>query len=107
MMSNIFIFLFLCNSIKTGDLSTYKSLGKIFIQCVDKSDVVKCFKIQVLKIANTALKLKNISLWDGVSFVNDDRQSRVIAYGLNLNDTKLQTLESDELDDLLSQTSSK
>lgn len=78
-----------------------------FNQCADKRNIVSCFKIQALKVANRAIKLKNIQLWGGLNLVRDEKEFGVARDGLNLNDTKLEKLDSDELDDLLTETSSR
>lgn len=95
----------LLNNVRTEETSTYKAIRNLFMKCSNQVEVVKCFKIQALKIFNRASYLKNIQILDGIRFVRNDNQSRYIQNGLNLNDTKLQRLDSNELDDLLGQTS--
>lgn len=87
--------------------SGYKVIEKLVNQCVQKDDIFKCLKIQAIKVANRAVNLKNFSIFDGVSFVSDDRETKSFKLGLNLNDTKLEKLDSEQLDDLLTDTSSR
>lgn len=100
-------FLFLCSRVKSEESNIYGTIGKVVAQCVSQVEVTKCFKIQALKVANRALQIKNIPIWDGVSIVNVKRGAKSSSRSLNLNDTKLQKLDTEQLDDLLSETSSK
>lgn len=92
---------------KCEEKSNFNLVKNLFIQCANRTEILKCVKIQALKIVNRAISLRNIRLFDGVSFIRDDNLSRSISYGLRLNDTKLQKLNSKQLDDLLGETSSK
>lgn len=97
----------LLNNVRTEETSTYKAIRSFFMKCSNQVEVVKCFKIQALKMFNRANYLKNIQILNGIRFVRDDNRSRYMQNGLNLNDSKLQKLQSSELDDLLSETSTR
>lgn len=105
----IFLFLtvfLLSSNVKSEETSTYKAMRSFFMKCSNQVEIVKCFKIQALKLFNRANYLRNIQLLDGIRFVRDDNQSRYI-HGLNLNDKKLQALDTYELDNLLGETSTR
>lgn len=99
--------LLLLNNVKSEEPNTYKAIRNILMQCLNQVEVVKCFKIQTLKIFNRAINLKNIQILDGIRFVRDDNLTKYIQNGLNLDDAKLQRLESEQLNDLLSEISTK
>lgn len=104
MALHFLVFLFLLNATKSEDLNSYKTIKTFFMKCADKNELVKCLKIQALKLANRAINSKNIQIFDGVSLVRDNEKFH---YYLNLNDTKLQALDPEQLNNLLSETSSK
>lgn len=105
-MIKLFLFLFLSGFINCENKDVLKTFAT-FIRCTNDIQATKCFKIEALKFANRALKMKNIQIWNGLNVVRDDRKLKNVYLGLNLNDTKLQKLENEELNDLLRETSLK
>lgn len=49
--------------------SAFTALKKVYTSCEDSSDLVKCLKVQAVKITERALKLQNIKLVDGLTLV--------------------------------------
>lgn len=49
--------------------SAISALKKVYSSCEDSSDLVKCLKVQAVKITERALKLNNIRLVDGFTVV--------------------------------------
>lgn len=83
--------------------SGFNVIKKLFEQCASKDELLKCFKIQALKIADRALHTKHLKIIDGVNLsISNTRTAKALQYGLNLNETKLEKLNSHEIDGLLS-----
>ncbi|XP_019870360.2 uncharacterized protein LOC109598897 [Aethina tumida] len=81
--------------------SGLKFLQKVVDQCSTKEAMFKCLKIQALKIADRALHQRSLKLIDGVSLVSNERTGRTLYQNVKLNDTKLEKLDGDQIDDLL------
>ncbi|CAH0555720.1 unnamed protein product [Brassicogethes aeneus] len=101
----IVLLLLLCSSVVLSENGGYKILGKIVDQCSTKEEMFKCFKIQALKMADRALRQRSLKILDGVSLVGDGRYGRTLYQREKLNDTKLEKLKAEELDDLLTDKS--
>ncbi|XP_030768095.1 uncharacterized protein LOC115891695 [Sitophilus oryzae] len=94
-------FLFNCSGLcqESVPLPT-KMFNRLVGKCLEKQDVVRCFKIQAVKASDRALKIKSINVANGLDIVGNDRQEKY-ARGLNLKEEKLENLTSDDLDLLL------
>ena len=84
--------------------SAFKVLSKFYNQCSDKTVLLKCLKIQSLKVMDRALHAKNINIIEGVSLVGD-RQSRDLVEPLN--GTTVEKLSSEEVDMKLEDTTAR
>lgn len=85
--------------------SPVKAIKKIYDNCENDSDFLKCMKIQAIKATDRALKLQNIKVVDGLSMVKKPIQneglSRAINEGVHLTDNELGNLPSDKLDNMI------
>ncbi|KAJ8943725.1 hypothetical protein NQ314_009662 [Rhamnusium bicolor] len=89
-----------CSEVQNSNI-----VERLFNQCVSKDELFKCVKIHALKIMIRALNSRSLNVVDGVRLIANGRQLKTIQFDINLNNRKLQALESKELDDLLSDTS--
>ncbi|VEN34757.1 unnamed protein product [Callosobruchus maculatus] len=85
--------------------SGLKVIGRMFEQCATKDQLLKCFKVQALKVADRALRAKSLQVLEGVSLVANERISKSLQY--RLNETTLEQLSEEQLDDLLGETSAR
>ncbi|GLV32666.1 Osiris 11 [Carabus blaptoides fortunei] len=93
----------------SADLSGtgYKLMKKVYDQCDRSDDIVKCFKFQALKLANRAVHSTSFKIFDGV-FIVQDETSRAMSDSIpQLSDEQLESLESNQIDNLLSETTDK
>ncbi|XP_028128244.1 uncharacterized protein LOC114324578 [Diabrotica virgifera virgifera] len=93
--------------VTSAENSGFKVLERAFDQCASKDEMFKCIKIQALKVANRAVMLKHLNLFDGVNLVANSRQSRDLQTALHLNDTKLEQLDTEAIDGMLSDTATR
>lgn len=118
MVSNLFLSLLLPFVVLIGLPSTtiaielnntgYKLLKKVIDQCDQSNDVVKCFKVQALKLADRALHSNSFKIFEGVYVVRDETDARAITNDLStVSDEKLQSLDNNKIDGLLSETTDK
>ncbi|KAG5876223.1 hypothetical protein JTB14_011666 [Gonioctena quinquepunctata] len=98
--SLLVIFYSLTPSVTCGG-SGYKVFERMLDQCAGKDDIFKCLKIQSIKVAERAARLKSLNILDGVSLVRNGRETRSMKFRLNLNESKLEKLDNEQLDDLL------
>lgn len=87
--------------------SDFRVIEKLLDQCSTKDEMFKCFKIQAIKVADRAVRMRNLNLFGGVSLVANTRQGRSMQFGLSLNETKLEKLDSDQLDEMLQTTTDR
>lgn len=71
-----------------------------FGHCSHKEDVIKCLKIQALKVTERANQIKFINVVDGLQIVSNDRMAKSVS-GFSFNESKLEKLRGEELDSLL------
>ena len=82
--------------------SAISVIGKVYGQCEQSNELVKCLKSQALKLVSRAIRLQNIKLIDGFSIVKKQgiRDSR--AYNdIFSNGKGLDGLSNQKLDELL------
>ncbi|XP_060528727.1 uncharacterized protein LOC132703472 [Cylas formicarius] len=75
-------------------------------QCTEKEDVLKCLKIQALKVIERAIRIKTFTVTDGINIVANGRHAKSMG-GLNLNESKLENLDSNELYGLLGDSTTR
>ncbi|KAL3268028.1 hypothetical protein HHI36_007161 [Cryptolaemus montrouzieri] len=68
---------------------------------------MKCFKIHALKVMDRALHSKRLYLNEYIHLIGDENVGRSYHSKLLQNETKLDKLNSDQIDDLLSATTAK
>ncbi|CAG9860649.1 unnamed protein product [Phyllotreta striolata] len=93
--------------ISTIEPSSLRMFERILDQCSNKDEMFKCFKIQAIKVVDRAVRIKNMNIFEGVSLVTKRREGRNVENGLNLNESKLENLNSDQLDDMLENTTDR
>ncbi|XP_066247848.1 uncharacterized protein [Euwallacea similis] len=81
-------------------LSPSQVFQKFFGQCSQKEEVIRCLKIQALKVAERALHIKSFNVVEGLEIVANDRIGKSVS-GLNFNEAKVENLTSDDLNSLL------
>ncbi|KAI9584866.1 uncharacterized protein LOC119634568 [Glossina fuscipes] len=89
----------------SGDNSLTRTVHRIVSHCLDRNNVVWCFKLQGARLLGRALKFQNINIVDGVSLVkkvdNETRNGRASANDINLTNRDLENLSMKSLDSLL------
>lgn len=88
-----------------NDNGLTRTVHHILNQCLNKDDVVWCFKVQGAKLMGRALKFQNINIIEGVALVkkndSDLRTGRSSVVDLKLNNRDLENLSMKSLDSLL------
>ncbi|EFA10554.2 hypothetical protein TcasGA2_TC012810 [Tribolium castaneum] len=97
-MSNFTVF-FLSLLTLTCANPSFNVFKKVYMQCSHKSDIFKCLKIQGLKVVDRALHSKTFNVINGVTLVSDKQN-----FSKPLNESKLEQLKSEEVDELLIDT---
>ncbi|CAG9817464.1 unnamed protein product [Phaedon cochleariae] len=87
--------------VSSEKLSGFEVLGKIMHQCTMKNEMFKCFKVQAIKVAERATKARSLDIVDGVKLVSNGRLSKSMRFGLSSNETKLDNLDDEQLNNLL------
>lgn len=95
-----------CQSVNENPNSPVRVLQKFFSQCTKKEELIKCLKIQALKVTERALDIKSFNVVDGLTIVGNNRLGRSVS-GLHVNDSKLEKLSQDDLDSLLGDRASR
>ncbi|XP_045474154.1 uncharacterized protein LOC123680352 [Harmonia axyridis] len=90
----------------SAEVNVHEKLSKLFNECVKKEEVIKCFKIHALKVLDRALHSKKLYLNDYVQLVVSD-VGRSFNSRLTKNDSKLEELKSEAIDEMLMDTASK
>uniref|UniRef100_A0A1A9W5N3 Uncharacterized protein n=1 Tax=Glossina brevipalpis TaxID=37001 RepID=A0A1A9W5N3_9MUSC len=96
----------------SSDNSLTRTVHHIVSHCLDRNNVVWCFKLHGARLLGRALKFQNINIVDGVSLVkkfnnnnnnnnNENRNGRASASDLNLTNRDLENLSMKSLDSLL------
>ncbi|KFB38742.1 AGAP004134-PA-like protein [Anopheles sinensis] len=86
--------------------STVRALRKVYSLCEDSDELVKCIKVQALKLTDRALKLPSIKLLDGMSLVRKADAEVTGTRALNEptpSEQELNQLPSAKVDELLFQ----
>lgn len=76
--------------------STLRIFRKIYNGCEDSDDVLKCLKVQAIKMTDRALRLPNIKLIDGVSLLNNKNSNDVNSMR-SFGDSRESELEESDL----------
>lgn len=99
---NYFTFIFLFLTLTSANYTNLNILKKFCSQCFYKPDIIKCLKIQSLKLLDRALHSKSLKITEGVVLINDKQLPTKL-----LNESKLEKLKSEEVDDLLIDTTTR
>ncbi|XP_053670049.1 uncharacterized protein LOC128720405 [Anopheles nili] len=87
--------------------STVRALRKVYSLCEDSDELLKCIKVQALKLTDRAIKLPSIKLLDGVAIVKKqdggESASRTLGADPTLSEAELARLPSGKVDELLFQ----
>lgn len=88
--------------------SAFNAITKVFSQCGSSDNIIKCFKLQAIRLTNRALKLQNIKLLDGLSVIKKSGYRDNRSYKDNsLDDNELNNLTPRKLDDILYERATK
>uniref|UniRef100_A0A182QTI9 Uncharacterized protein n=1 Tax=Anopheles farauti TaxID=69004 RepID=A0A182QTI9_9DIPT len=85
---------------------TVRALRKVYSLCEDSDELLKCIKVQALKLTDRAIKLPSIKLVDGMSIVKKADGGESSTRALNeptLGEHDLAKLSSAKIDELLFQ----
>lgn len=90
------------SSVPSNSNGAISALSKVYAQCLDTDDMVKCFKIQALKFVSRAMKVQKINVIDGLSVIrkSDYRENRSFNDD-QLNDGELKKLPSSKVENIL------
>lgn len=80
--------------------SGYRVFTKIYNQCDNSEDIIKCFKVQALKAIERALKVENFNIMSGIQIIRN-KGARSLMTNEILTDDKLQSLESSQINGAL------
>lgn len=84
--------------------SAFRAMKKVYNVCESSNELMKCMKIQALKLADRALKVSNIKLMDGLTIVkkNDisEFDSRAMAEE-QFNENEVMSLPTTKVDDMI------
>ncbi|XP_055677151.1 uncharacterized protein LOC129786277 [Lutzomyia longipalpis] len=83
--------------------SVMRSLRKVYSQCEDSSDLVRCLKVQAVKLTDRALKLSSIKLVDGLSVVQKADKPQEVSRSLDSLESSVGSLPGYKLDEILAQ----
>ncbi|XP_044271492.1 uncharacterized protein LOC123015682 [Tribolium madens] len=98
-MSYLTVFFLCLLTLTCANYTSLNILKKVYNQCSHKMDIFKCLKILGLKVIDRALHSKALNVIDGVTLVSDEQ-----TLSKPLIESKLEQLKSEELDDLLLNT---
>ncbi|KAK9879992.1 hypothetical protein WA026_008505 [Henosepilachna vigintioctopunctata] len=76
-------------------------------ECIKKDEVMKCFKIHAVKMLVRALHAKSLYINEYINLERDNITGRSFHSRALLNESKLEQLNSDQVDELLSETASR
>lgn len=81
----------------------FSALKRVYGLCENSSDIIRCFKIQALKLVSRALKVHDITLVDGLSVIKKTglSESRSFSDDSMPKDRDLQSLPVSKIDNLL------
>lgn len=82
-----------------------KLLGRMYDNCERSQEIIKCFKIQAVKLVDRAARMDTLPIFDGVSLARNAERGR--AFPSSVPEGDLNSLTSDEVDKLLNLASSK
>lgn len=79
------------------------AIGKVYGQCESSDDMIKCLKMQAIKMAGRAIKLQKIQLIDGVSVIKRSgfRESRTFNDDVQRQLGNLHGLSAHTIDEML------
>ncbi|XP_055616152.1 uncharacterized protein LOC129762167 [Toxorhynchites rutilus septentrionalis] len=96
-------------SASAAEDGTVRALRKVYSLCEDSDELLKCIKIQALKLTDRAIKLPSVKLVDGMSIVkkaDSENQQRALNEP-TLNELELNKLSSAKIDELLYQRAAR
>lgn len=89
------------------DNSGYRILKKLYSQCDTSIDIIRCFKLQTLKVFERALRMESFNIISGISVVRNDSARSMSGTNDSISEDKLQTLESNQIDGMLAEKTNK
>lgn len=95
---------------ETPESKVMDTIKRTYTECASKGDMFKCFKIRALKMAQRAMKSKEIEVITGIDVKqvkNLTRQSRTLDRTERMNEDQLQVLENESINGLLLDVASK
>lgn len=84
--------------------SAFRAMKKIYNVCENSEELIKCMKIQALKLTDRALKMPNIKLTEGLSLVKKEDIAELESRSLgqiDFDSEKVMEMPSDQVDDLI------
>lgn len=71
-ISSILLIAFIANVSSSPAESAFRAMRKIYNVCENSDELLRCMKVQALKLTERALKLSSIKITDGLSIVKKD-----------------------------------
>lgn len=90
----------------SAEVGVYDKISKLFNECVKKEEVVKCFKIHALKVLDRAVNTRRLYVNEYIQLVNSDT-ARSFNTRISKNDSKLEDLKTEKIDEMLLESASK
>lgn len=83
--------------------SALSALGRVYNQCENADDIIKCFKMQAIKLAGRAIRVQNIKLVDGIAVIRRQnfRESRTFHDEQQRQTSNLNGLSAQRIDEML------
>lgn len=87
----------------TAPNSALSALGRVYTQCENADDIIKCFKMQAIKLAGRAIRVQNIKLIDGIAVIRRQnfRESRTFHDEQQRQTSNLNGLSVQRIDEML------
>ncbi|KAI4461710.1 hypothetical protein MML48_5g00010391 [Holotrichia oblita] len=99
------LFLIIFANVEANFNAGLKFVEKIYDECQDSQYLLKCYKIQALKITNKILNLNKIKIIDGVSLVRRDDTNQTTSFWYPTWTTiNFEQFDSKDIDQLLRQS---
>lgn len=88
--------------------SGMKMLRKIYDHCEKSEEIVKCLKIQAVKIADRAIKTENITVMDGLAVVKrKDAEGPRSLKSQETSEEEARSMSSDQLDSVIAEKTAR
>lgn len=106
-MGTCYIVFLLLLSTVSAEFDGFRILNKLYSQCDTSTDVLKCLKLQTLKVIERALRMDSFNIINGVSIVRDAEARSMSDSNETIVEDKLHNLETNQIDGMLAEKTNK